>query len=198
MEWQASLTLFLMVGGLVVLSATRIASHLVMLTLLALLSSLGILNYREALRGFANPGLITVAAMFVIAAGLQGAGSIDMLVGRLLGRPKSVRGALGHIFLPVLLLSAFLNNTPIIATMIPALHSWCRKIGLAPSKLMIPLSYTAILGGTLTMIGTSTNLVVNDQYQALTGNARLFFVRHYAAGLAGCPGRLVFHVVMLP
>src|SRR5690606_24501072 len=69
----------------------------------------------------------------------------------------------------VVALSAFLNNTPVVATMIPAIHAWSRKINIAPSKLMIPLSYTAILGGTLTLIGTSTNLVVDGQYQLLTG-----------------------------
>ncbi|WGK68517.1 SLC13 family permease [Candidatus Haliotispira prima] len=169
MEWQGWFSLILMAGALTVLIFTRIGTHLVMLSVVAVLGSLGILDYREALEGFGNPGLITVAAMFVIAAGLQGAGSVDMLSGRLLGQPKSVRSALARIFAPVLLLSAFLNNTPVVATMIPAIHTWCRRIRIAPSKLMIPLSYTAILGGTLTMIGTSTNLVVNSQYQALTG-----------------------------
>ncbi len=169
MEWQGWFSLALLAGALAVLIFSRISSHLVMLSLVALLSVLGILDYPQALAGFSNPGLITVAAMFVIAAGLQGAGSIDMLTGKLLGRPRSVRSALGRIFGPVVLLSAFLNNTPIVATMIPAIHSWCRKIQIAPSKLMIPLSYSAILGGTLTMIGTSTNLVLNAQYQALSG-----------------------------
>jgi di/tricarboxylate transporter len=74
-----------------------------------------------------------------------------------------------RIAAPAACLSGLLNNTPVVAAMIPALHAWSRQIGVAPSKLMIPLSYSAILGGTLTMIGTSTNLVVNGQYQVLTG-----------------------------
>ena len=183
MEWQGWLSLILTVGAFIVLIFSRIASHVVMLSLLAIKSSLGILSYREALSGFANPGLITVAAMFVVAAGLQGAGSINILLSRMLGSPKSVRSAMSRIFIPVLLLSAFINNTPIVATMIPALCAWCRRIGIACSKLMIPLSYSAILGGTVTMIGTSTNLVINAQYQALTGNPGLPLLGITALGL---------------
>src|SRR5690606_10697108 len=94
---------------------------------------------------------------------------IDLLVNRLLGRPKGVRSAQVRIAAPATILSAFLNNTPVVAALIPALHSWSRQIGVPLSRLMIPLSYSAILGGTLTLIGTSTNLVVNGQYQVLTG-----------------------------
>src|SRR5690606_11702093 len=98
-------------------------------------------------------------------------GGVDLLVHGVLGNPRTVRTALPRIFAPVVLLSGFLNNTPVVATMIPAIHAWSRKINIAPSKVMIPLSYSAILGGTLTMIGTSTNLVVNGQYQSITGEA---------------------------
>jgi di/tricarboxylate transporter len=85
--------------------------------------------------------------------------------------------------LPVALLSGFLNNTPVVATMIPAVHAWSRKISISPSKLMIPLSYSAILGGTLTLIGTSTNLVVNGQYQHLTGEGGFSIFSITAVGL---------------
>jgi di/tricarboxylate transporter len=81
------------------------------------------------------------------------------------------------------LLSGFLNNTPVVATMIPAVHAWSRKIGISPSKLMIPLSYSAILGGTLTLIGTSTNLVVNGQYEHLTGTPGFSIFSITAVGL---------------
>lgn len=169
MEWQGWLSLGLTVGALIVLTLTRIGSHFVLMTVLTILSALGILSGSEALAGFSNSGLITVAAMFVVAAGIHGSGGIDLLVNKLLGKPDSVRSAMTRIFAPVILLSGFLNNTPVVATMIPAIHAWSRKINIPVSKLMIPLSYTAILGGTLTLIGTSTNLVVNGQYQALTG-----------------------------
>jgi hypothetical protein len=170
MDWQAWLAIALTLGVLITLMVTRLGPHLVMMAALAILSVAGVLGADEVLAGFGNPGLITVAAMFVVAAGLEASGGIDLLVNHLLGRPTSVQRAQLRIATPVTILSAFLNNTPLVAAMIPALHAWSRKIGVAPSKLMIPLSYSAILGGTLTLIGTSTNLVVNGQYQALTGN----------------------------
>ncbi|WP_031434933.1 SLC13 family permease [Methylomarinum vadi] len=169
MIWQGWLSLGAVVGVLLTLIFTRVAPHLVMMAALTVLSVCGVLTSQEALAGFSNSGLITVAAMFVIAAGMHASGAVDLLVNSLLGQPRGVRAALTRIFAPVVLLSAFLNNTPVVATMIPALHAWTRKIGISPSQVMIPLSYCAILGGTLTLIGTSTNLMVNGLYQTLTG-----------------------------
>lgn len=170
MEWQGWLVVGLTVVVLFTLILTRIQPHIVMMAVLTVLSSTGILSASEAVAGFSNTGLITVAAMFVVAAGIYASGGVDLLVHHVLGQPKSERSALLRIFLPVVGLSAFLNNTPVVATMIPAINTWAKKIGVPASKLMIPLSYTAILGGTLTLIGTSTNLVINGQYQALTGS----------------------------
>ncbi|MGD9660468.1 MAG: SLC13 family permease [Porticoccaceae bacterium] len=169
MDWQGWITLALTLSVLATLILTRLSSHVVMMGALAILSVLGILSAGEAFAGFSNSGFITVAAMYVVATGIHASGGVDLLVHRVLGNPRTVRTALPRIFAPVVLLSGFLNNTPVVATMIPAIHAWSRKINIAPSKLMIPLSYSAILGGTLTMIGTSTNLVVNGQYQSITG-----------------------------
>ncbi|QBM16229.1 hypothetical protein MARI_03090 [Marinobacter sp. JH2] len=170
MEWDGWFSLFLAGAALALMVSGRFAPHLVMLAVLVLLSATGIVSHEQALIGFSNPGLITVVALFVVASGVHHSGGVDLLVRYILGKPKTVRAAQARIALPVTLLSGFLNNTPVVATMIPAVHGWSRKIGVAPSKLMIPLSYAAIFGGTLTMIGTSTNLVVNGQYQQLTGN----------------------------
>jgi di/tricarboxylate transporter len=169
MDWQGWLSLALTAGAVLLLVFTRLSPHVVLMAALTILSATGVLTAAEALGGFANAGLITVAAMFVVASGLHASGGIDLLVNKLLGRPRHARAAMLRLFLPVLPLSAFLNNTPVVATMIPAINAWSRRINVAPSKLMIPLSYGAILGGTVTLIGTSTNLVVNGQYQALTG-----------------------------
>lgn len=171
MDWQAWLSVSLAVGALLVMGLGRVGPHLVMMGVLVILSATGILEASQALAGFSNSGLITVAAMFVVAAGIHHSGGVDLLVNHLLRSPKSIRSAQARVTLPVALFSGFLNNTPVVATMIPAIHTWSRKIGVSPSRLMIPLSYAAILGGTLTLIGTSTNLVVNGQYQALTGEA---------------------------
>ncbi|WP_244531734.1 SLC13 family permease [Nitrosomonas aestuarii] len=183
MEWQGWFALSLCAGVLLTLTFTRIGPHLVMIAALTILSVSGILTSEEALLGFSNSGLITVAAMFVVAAGMHASGAIDLLVNHVFGRPMTTRSALSRIFFPVVLLSGFLNNTPVVATMIPAIYTWSRKIGIAPSKLMIPLSYTAILGGTLTLIGTSTNLIVNGQYQTLTGEPGFSLFSITAVGL---------------
>ena len=198
MEWQGWFCLALTMTALGVLSLTRISPHVVMMGVMTILSALGILSATEALAGFSNSGLITVAAMFVVAAGVYGSGGVDLLVNKVLGQPTSVRSALCRIFPPVVLLSGFLNNTPVVATMIPAIHAWARKIKIPPSKLMIPLSYTAILGGTLTLVGTSTNLVINGQYQALTGAAGFSLFSITAVGIPVALAGMAFIWLFLP
>jgi len=169
MEWQGWFTLLLTGSVLLTLIFSKLSTDFVMMAAMAILAVLGILDASEALEGFSNAGVITVAAMFVIAAGIQNSGGVDMIVRNILGRPKTTAGAIGRIALPVLPLSAFMNNTPVVATMIPAVSRWGKTIGQPASNLMIPLSYLSILGGTITLIGTSTNLVVNSQYQKITG-----------------------------
>lgn len=198
MAWQGWLSLSLTLGALGLLIFTRVGPHLVMMGVLTILSALGILSAGEALAGFANSGLITVAAMFVVAAGIHSSGGIDLLVNKVLGQPGTTRSAFNRIFAPVILLSGFLNNTPVVATMIPAIHAWSRKIRIPPSKLMIPLSYTAILGGTLTLIGTSTNLVVNGQYQTLTGEEGFSLFSITVVGLPVALAGLAFIWIFFP
>ncbi len=183
---------------LCVLIFTQIRSHFVLMAALTVLSAFEILSPAEALSGFANSGLITVAAMFVVAAGIESSGGVDLLVKRVLGQPRTTRAAMTRLFAPVVLLSGFLNNTPVVATMIPAVHVWSRRIGIAPSKLMIPLSYTSILGGTLTLIGTSTNLIVNGQYQELTGKPGLSFFEITPLGLPVAFAGLAFMWLIFP
>ena len=183
MEWQGWVTVALTLGSLILLVVTRIGPHLVMMAVLTVLSGLGILTASEALAGFSNSGLLTVAAMFIVAAGVHQSGGVDLLVNKLLRHPQTVRSAISRILLPVIICSGFLNNTPLVATMIPAINAWARKIKIPASKLMIPLSYAAILGGTLTLIGTSTNLVVNGQYQSLTGEEGFSLFSIAAVGL---------------
>jgi len=157
------------------LAATKIAADaLLMAALTALLVfpipaengwRVGVVGLEDGLRGFANPGMLTVAVLFVVVAGLRETGAIDWIAHHVLGRPGTMRGALARMCIPVGVMSAFLNNTPIVAMMIPAVADWSRRLNFSPSKLMIPLSYATILGGTCSLIGTSTNLVVNGLVQ---------------------------------
>lgn len=128
---------------------------------LAILIVTGIVEPVRALEGFGNPGLVTVAVLFIVAAGLRQTGALAYLVQRALGRPRSATRAQLRLVPPVVVGSAFLNNTPLVAMLMPVVLDWCRTSGIRASKLLLPLSYTAILGGLCTLIGTSTNLVVN-------------------------------------
>lgn len=158
---DAGLTALVVAGMLAVLTLTRAAPDLVFLGGVVVLLLTGIVTPAEAFSGFANEGVITVAALYVVVAGLRETGGIQWIVHALLGRPRSLRRAQWRLTAPVAFLSAFLNNTPVVGMLIPAVNEWARKLELPVSRLMMPLSYAAILGGTVTVIGTSTNLVVN-------------------------------------
>lgn len=121
---------------------------------------------RDLAAGFGNEGVLTVAVLFVAAAGLTETGGLQLVTDRLLGMPRSTADGQARLMLPVVGVSAFLNNTPVVAMFIPVVQDWCKKTGISPSKLFIPLSYAAILGGVCTLIGTSTNLVVQAQLVA--------------------------------
>ena len=167
---EAAIVLTVLLGVLLVLVCTRIAADAVLVAAMAFLMvvpvprdgawSFGVLTPQQAIGGFSNVGLATVAVLFVVVAGLKETGGIDWISTRLLGRPRSLRGGMVRVAFPVAGMSAFLNNTPVVALMIPAIGDWCKRTRMSPSKLLIPLSYAAILGGTCSLIGTSTNLVV--------------------------------------
>ncbi len=142
----------------------RIGSDIVLVGGVALLALLGVLSPKEAIAGMSNEGMVTVAVFFVIVAGLTETGAVRMLSERLLGRPKGLTTAMVRLTIPVSVLSGFMNNTPLVAMFIPAVSDWCKQLRLSPSKMMIPLSYAAVMGGTLTLIGTSTNLVVYGKW----------------------------------
>jgi di/tricarboxylate transporter len=134
------------------------------LTLLAGMTALlvaGIIDPSQALEGFSNSGVVTVGVLFVVAAGLKQSGALTFLVSRALGRPRTVRAAQVRMLLPTTIGSAFLNNTPLVAMLLPVVMDWCRSMRIPASKMLLPLSYAAILGGLCTLVGTSTTLVVN-------------------------------------
>ena len=146
------------------LALTRIDPAAILLSGLVVLVVAGAVKPAQALSGFGNTGLVTVAFLFVVAAALRETGASSLLVQRMLGANRSVRSAQARIIFPVTATSAFLNNTPVVAVLMPVVHDWARRHRVAVSKLLIPLSYASILGGMCTLIGTSTNLIVNGLY----------------------------------
>lgn len=117
----------------------------------------------EAIARFGSPGLITVGVLFVIVSGLTQTGAMSLLTQKLISRPESETQAQLRILPPVAALSAFLNNTPIVAMFLPVIDDLCRKRGFSHSRLYLPLAYAATFGGMCTLIGTSTNLIINDE-----------------------------------
>ena len=127
----------------------------------------GILPADAAFTGLSSSATISIAGLFVVARALRDHAQPDRLVGRLLGDGSDgVRGPLLRFVPPVVLLSGFMNNTPLVAAAAPVIRGWANKHGIAATKLLMPLSFAAILGGMLTVIGTGPNLVVSGMLQA--------------------------------
>jgi len=140
----------LMRPGLILFSATTV------------LMTVGIINDKDALGGFANEGMITVAILFIISEGVRQAGVLNRLAITYLPRKRSkMIFLLPRVMLPVSVISAFLNNTPVVIIFAPIIKQWAEKLNLSSQKFLIPLSYATIMGGMCTLIGTSTNLVVH-------------------------------------
>lgn len=166
---DAIATLLVIAGCFSLLITTRLPADMVLLAGVAVLVFANILTPSEALAGAASEGLATVAVLFVVAQALSDTGVVSWISYNLLGRPKNVASAQLRLMAPVAVFSSVLNNTPVVAMMVPAVRDWARRNNISSSQLMIPLSYAAIIGGTCTVVGTSTNLVVNDMLKKQSG-----------------------------
>lgn len=193
MEWQMWFTLGCVVVMFVLLAKTSVGPEWICLGTLVTLLTVGIITPAEAVAGASNRGMLTVAILFIVAGAIQETGAIQMLTPFLSPKIKTTMAAQFRMMLPVSVLSAFLNNTPVVAIFIPAVTAWARKIKIPVSKLMIPLSYAAVLGGTCTLIGTSTNLVVSGIVEKETGLKIGFF----EIAKAGAPSAIVLFVVII-
>ncbi|MEZ6063432.1 MAG: SLC13 family permease [Planctomycetaceae bacterium] len=173
MEWlSTALTLFVISASIVGIMVLRFSADITLLAGLAALLVYGAfdvkfgLSVEDGLKGFANPGVMTVAVLFVVADGLQRTGALAWIGMRLLGTPKGRVSAQLRAMVPAAMLSSVLNNTPVVALMMPILSDWSRKHRISVSHLFLPLSYAAILGGMCTLIGTSTTIVINGELPA--------------------------------
>lgn len=160
MSVDAYLTITILALTFVLLIKTKIPPVAVFVGALTLTMAFHLAPLEESLKGFSNRGVLTIGALFMVAAGMYSTGAITMITDKLIGRPKTLFAAQLKILPPVAIGSAFLNNTPLVAMMIPVIRDLSKTCRLAASRLYIPLSYASILGGTCTLIGTATNLVV--------------------------------------
>jgi di/tricarboxylate transporter len=160
-DWEIVFTLSVVAGLFLALFANLGAPDLLFLSATAILALTNVITVDDAFGGFSNSGVLTVVALYVVAAGLRDTGILDFIGRSVLGRAHSTNSALLRLAGVVTPMSALLNNTPIVAMFMPIVIDWSRRHNVSPSKLLIPLSYVAILGGTCTLIGTSTNLIVH-------------------------------------
>ena len=161
MGWEAWLTLAVVAAVVMVLARDLATPSIAVLGGVVLLLVTGVVNPDQALAGFSNPAPFTVAALYIVAAAVEKTGALQPIVSAMLGRTRGGRRAMGRLLLPTAASSAFLNNTPIVAMMAPQVAAWAERRGTSASRYLMPLSFATILGGTVTLIGTSTNLLIS-------------------------------------
>lgn len=166
MSFDVVLTVGVLSVALLLLVSDILSADAVLMGSLVVVVLGGVVDLERALRGFGNPTLLALGSLYVVAAGLRETGALDIASSYVLGETRSIRRLLLRMCPSVTLYSAFLNNTPVVAMGIPAIRGWSKRHGVSPSKLLIPLSFAAILGGICTLIGTSTNLVVHGLLQS--------------------------------
>ncbi len=167
MSLDAWITSAVIVAVLATLVRGRVSPAVVVFGGAVAVLVLGVVEPDQAFSGFSNSAPITVAALYVLAAGIEKTGALTPVMQSTLGERGFYRRPLIRTLLPTAGASAFLNNTPIVAMLIPQVTTWAQRRGVAVSKLLMPVSFAAILGGLITVIGTSTNLVVSGQMSSL-------------------------------
>ncbi|TVS04549.1 MAG: SLC13 family permease [Cyanobium sp. PLM2.Bin73] len=165
---DALITLAVLAGSVLLFISGWLAPEVTGLLAAGLLIATGVLDAKEAVAGFGSPALITLIGLFALSAGLFRSGTLDRLRA-LIGSdavrsPKRMIALITAVVAPV---SAFVPNTPIVAALLPVIESWCQRRGISPSKVLLPLSFATVLGGTLTLLGSSVNLLASEVSERL-------------------------------
>lgn len=172
MTIEAYFVIIIIVLAIVALIYDLMRPGMVFFSALIVLMISGVIDSEQALSGFSNKGMLTIAVLFLVSAGVRYSGALNLIARNFLPKRRGKYSiTLTKILLPVASISAFLNNTPVVIIFAPIIKNWAEKMNLSPQKFLIPLSYVTIFGGMCTLIGTSTNLVVHGlmQENGMTG-----------------------------
>ena len=162
MSFQIVFVALVLVFMLIALMREYLRPGLILFTAVVLLLCAGIINPEEAIKGFSNKGMITVALLYLVSEGVRKSGILERIMFRVLPKKNVTITRANLRFFPLVsLISAFFNNTPVVVIFAPMIKNWARKMKLPPTKFLIPLSYATIIGGICTLIGTTTNLVLH-------------------------------------
>ncbi len=170
--WITLATVITMFG---LLLCTKLEADIVFVGGMTALLVTGTLPTQKILAGFSSPSVVVIGVLFVVVAGMVHTGVLQWIVKHLLGKPRSYTGAVVRLMLPVAALSSVLSNTTVVALFINVVKMWSKKLGIAPSRLLIPLSYASGMGGVCTLIGTPPNLIISAFYMEETGEVLSIF-----------------------
>jgi di/tricarboxylate transporter len=162
MTFEGYIVIVAVIGMIIALIKDSMRPGLVFFTVATLFMVSGIISPQELVAGFSNKGMLTVAVLFLVSEGVRYSGILNKIASFILPKKeKPLPEMLLRIMLPISTISAFLNNTPVVVIFAPIIKRWAEKLKITPQKFLIPLSYATIFGGMCTLIGTSTNLMVN-------------------------------------
>ena len=176
MTIQGFYILFLIIVMIAILVKDKLRPGIVLFTVVVLMMVGGVIDSKEALIGFSNKGMITVGLLYLVSEGVSRSGALNRIAQMMLPTKKgNFSRMLSRMLIPVSGLSAFLNNTPIVIIFAPMLKKWSEYVNVPSKKILIPLSYATILGGMCTVVGTTTNLVVDGMMISETGKGMPIF-----------------------
>jgi len=168
---QAWITIATVLAMFTVMLTTKLRADIVFLGAIGILFVTGVLSAKEAFSGFSSTSVVVIGILFIVVSGLTHTGVLQWIVKHLLGQPDTYSKAVVRLMLPVAALSSFLSNTTVVTLFVGIVKMWSKKLGIKPSKLLIPLSYASGMGGVCTLIGTPPNLIISGLYADNTGHS---------------------------
>jgi len=161
MTFEFWYTTILFIAMIVILVRELVEAEIAIFSVLILLLIGGVINVKQTFIGFSNEGMLTIALLFIVASAIHNSGAISRLNKLIFGKSESgITSKLFRLLFPVAGISAFMNNTPVVAILTPTIRSWADRTHYSASKFLMPISFAAILGGMCTLVGTSTNLII--------------------------------------